>query len=148
MDVTPGKTADSADSRPPVQRLRATLGLSLMLGAFALLACATTVPPRSANPYQAAQQETLNRESRSAAEVNLSVPLAVAQGVNRRADGQCYTVCGPGTACNQQTGYCERLPCGGKCMPGEVCERKGFTERCVENRQIVVNPEQGDGGTR
>lgn len=52
-----------------------------------------------------------------------------------RAAGQCYAACFPGTTCNRETGYCEALPCHGRCKPDEMCVNEGsFTEHCEKGR--------------
>jgi hypothetical protein len=64
--------------------------------------------------------------------VNVAIAGAVA-GV-RRSQGDCYSPCAPGTACNNATGFCEPLPCRGLCRPDERCEQLGKVERCINDR--------------
>ncbi|MCC6334455.1 MAG: hypothetical protein IT380_10770 [Myxococcales bacterium] len=68
------------------------------------------------------------------------VNTAIATGVAaaRRADGQCYTPCNPGTKCNEKTGTCDPLPCGGKCRPDEHCEGHYLGERCMPNVALEI----------
>jgi hypothetical protein len=54
----------------------------------------------------------------------------------RRAQGDCYTVCNPGTSCNKSNGMCEPLPCGGKCNFDEKCESNYLGERCVSAKDV------------
>jgi hypothetical protein len=61
--------------------------------------------------------------------VNTAVAVSVA--AKRRANGECYTPCTPGTACNATTGLCDPLPCRGECTLGERCEVIATGERCV-----------------
>jgi hypothetical protein len=55
---------------------------------------------------------------------------ATVSGV-RRAEGDCYTVCNPGTTCNRNTGLCDQLPCGGTCQFDQRCEVTPVGEACV-----------------
>ena len=63
----------------------------------------------------------------------LNTSLAVGASAVRRANGQCFTWCEQGTACNPRTGYCEVLPCRGACHEGEHCEGDLLHERCVSD---------------
>ncbi len=60
-------------------------------------------------------------------------PAAFATGVGavRRANGDCFTICTPGNACNRETGLCEPIPCGGKCAFNERCELLPTGDKCV-----------------
>jgi hypothetical protein len=49
----------------------------------------------------------------------------------RRAQGECYTPCNPGSACNKANGLCEPLPCGGQCRFDEHCQITAAQEKCV-----------------
>lgn len=49
----------------------------------------------------------------------------------RRANGECFTPCNPGTACNPSTGYCDPLPCRGQCRFDEKCEVSPVGDKCV-----------------
>ncbi|HXN82795.1 MAG TPA: hypothetical protein VN883_09975 [Myxococcales bacterium] len=62
------------------------------------------------------------------------VNTGVAAGVAavRRVEGDCYTSCTPGNACNHVSGLCERAPCGGQCLPDERCEESWIgAVKCV-----------------
>jgi hypothetical protein len=61
----------------------------------------------------------------------LSTAVAGGVAAARRADGQCYTPCVPGTACNLKTGTCDPLPCRGQCSVGEQCDESAALPRCV-----------------
>lgn len=49
----------------------------------------------------------------------------------RRSQGECFTPCTPGNQCNQKTGYCEPIPCGGEC-PRASCVDGQCTGRGVD----------------
>lgn len=72
----------------------------------------------------------------ASAAVNTAI-AATASGV-RRANGECYTPCTPGTKCNEQTGLCEPLPCRGECRPDETCEPTYLGERCVPSSALEI----------
>lgn len=67
--------------------------------------------------------------------VNAAINTAVAGTVSgvRRANGDCYTVCNPGSSCNRQTGMCDPLPCRGECRFDEHCEVAPVGDKCVPN---------------
>ncbi|MFO0596645.1 MAG: hypothetical protein U0228_15115 [Myxococcaceae bacterium] len=69
---------------------------------------------------------------------NAAINTAVAGGVSavRRANGDCYTVCNPGTACNRSTGMCDPIPCRGECAPTEKCEVTYVGEKCVPAKDV------------
>lgn len=46
-----------------------------------------------------------------------------------RANGGCYSSCPTGTACNENTGLCEYLPCRDRCTASEECDE--VTQTCV-----------------
>jgi hypothetical protein len=60
---------------------------------------------------------------------------ATAAGV-RRANGECFTPCNPGFACNKSTGYCDPLPCRGECRQDERCESNYLGEKCVPAKDL------------
>ncbi len=81
----------------------------------------------------------------SAASCRTSVPgtlptalMSTAVGIGvagaRRADGDCYTPCVPGTLCNPKTGTCDPLPCRGQCAESERCDESAALPRCVPAR--------------
>ncbi len=65
-----------------------------------------------------------------------------ATGVNRAVTHECYSTCPYGTACNHESGMCEKLTCA--CRADLVCERIGGENVCV-GRSSRDKP--GDGGT-
>jgi hypothetical protein len=71
--------------------------------------------------------------------------VGVGAAAARRAAGECYTPCVPGTACNPQTGLCEELPCRGQCKPSERCDTSGLFPRCVDDgsRMTIQPPDAG-----
>lgn len=60
---------------------------------------------------------------------------AVVAGV-RRANGECYTPCNPGFACDKAKGTCEPLPCGGTCNFDQKCEPTPTGEQCVNVKTV------------
>jgi hypothetical protein len=60
---------------------------------------------------------------------------AGASGVSR-AQGGCYASCPAGTTCNGETGYCDTLPCRGRCLGNEVCVVNGGVDTCL-NRSLL-----------
>lgn len=70
----------------------------------------------------------------TSAAVNTALGVGVA-GV-RRANGECYTPCNPGSTCNKSTGMCDPIPCGGKCQFDEKCEITPTGERCVSAKPL------------
>lgn len=68
------------------------------------------------------------------AAVNTAI-AATASGV-RRANGECFTPCNPGTSCNHGTGLCDPLPCGGRCNFDEKCESTYVGDKCVSTKAL------------
>ncbi len=62
----------------------------------------------------------------------LNTAVGVGAAAASRSVGGCYSACPPGTACNQETGYCDALPCRGLCQGNEYCDNSGPLERCVK----------------
>lgn len=56
----------------------------------------------------------------------------------RRANGDCYTICNPGSACNKATGMCDPLPCGGRCNFDEKCESTFTGDKCVSSKSVPM----------
>jgi hypothetical protein len=56
----------------------------------------------------------------------------------RRANGECYVPCNPGTSCNTVTGMCDPLPCGGRCAFDEKCEQTYLGEKCVSSKPVPL----------
>jgi hypothetical protein len=73
----------------------------------------------------------------ASAVVNASIAASAAAA--RRANGECYTPCTPGTACNVKTGACDPLPCRGECRPDETCEPTLSGEACVPNAALELH---------
>ena len=65
--------------------------------------------------------------------------LALGSSAVSRANGGCYAVCQQGESCNQQTGYCEPLPCHGLCRTDESCEEGFFGIKCVPGPALSVS---------
>lgn len=75
---------------------------------------------------------------------NAALNTAIAAGAAgiSRAQGGCYANCPPGTRCIEDTGLCERIPCGGACGPSERCELSGLLERCVSAAVVDLRIER------
>lgn len=71
---------------------------------------------------------------------NAVVNTAVAGTVSgvRRANGECFTICNPGSACNKSTGMCDPLPCGGRCNFDEKCESTYLGDKCVSTKPMPM----------
>jgi hypothetical protein len=67
----------------------------------------------------------------AAASAIANTAVAVTVSAVRRSQGECYTVCNPGHACNKATGTCEPLPCGGQCGFDQKCVLTPTGEQCV-----------------
>ena len=57
--------------------------------------------------------------------------VAVSAAGNRAVAKTCWASCRPGTECDEQTGSCVELPCGGKCPAEHRCEVVEGKEACV-----------------
>jgi hypothetical protein len=73
----------------------------------------------------------------TAAGVGALTGAAAAVGAINMADHECFTVCPPGTGCDERTGLCERAhddtPCGSLgCPKGKSCDSSGLVPMCVE----------------
>jgi hypothetical protein len=63
----------------------------------------------------------------------VTTAMAVGAAAVSRSQGGCYASCPAGTSCNERTGYCEDLPCRGRCAADHHCERSAAGDRCVRN---------------
>ena len=74
--------------------------------------------------------------------VTAAVNTAVAVGAAgyERSQGRCYSSCVPGTRCNEETGYCDPVPCSGRCRPGEICRETAMGEQCEPWPEIEMQP--------
>lgn len=61
----------------------------------------------------------------------VNTAIGVGAAAVRRAHGECYTPCTPGTACNPETGMCDTLPCRGTCAFNEKCLSTYKGDSCV-----------------
>ena len=77
--------------------------------------------------------------------VNAALNTAVALGAAgyERSQGGCYSSCVPGTHCNEETGYCDPVPCGGRCSQGEICRETVMGERCEPWGEVEMQPVGG-----
>ena len=66
--------------------------------------------------------------------VNTAI-AATASGV-RRANGECFAPCNPGTSCNKGTGMCDPLPCRGQCSFDQKCESTYIGDKCVSLKDV------------
>ena len=57
--------------------------------------------------------------------------VAVSAAGNRAVAKTCWASCRPGTECDEQTGTCVELPCGGKCPAEHRCEVVEGKEACI-----------------
>src|SRR5260370_4213196 len=62
---------------------------------------------------------------------SVTTGLALGASAANRAAGGCYAGCTNGTTCNPKTGWCEALPCRGRCSPDEHCEATLSETKCV-----------------
>ena len=78
------------------------------------------------------------------------IMTSLAGGVSaaRRAGGDCYVDCLPGTRCNRQSGLCETLPCRDLCGPNETCDETITGIRCIPASQLSVQSPKGAQVTR
>ena len=77
--------------------------------------------------------------------------LAGGMSAVRRANGECYIDCLPGSVCNRETGLCDPLDCQGKCGDGFVCEESGTGSACVpreQSQQAVLQPRNVSSGAQ
>jgi hypothetical protein len=74
--------------------------------------------------------------------VNAAVNTAVAVGAAayERSEGGCLSNCVPGTHCNEETGYCDPVPCDGRCRPGEICRETVMGEQCERWPETEMPP--------
>ena len=72
--------------------------------------------------------------------VNAAVNTGLAATVSgvRRANGDCFTICNPGSACNRSTGMCDPIPCGGRCHFDEKCESTYVGDKCVNVKSVPM----------
>ncbi len=61
----------------------------------------------------------------------------------RRANGECYVDCLPGTRCNRTNGLCEALPCRDKCQQGETCAETETGVACIPAGGLHVQTNKG-----
>ena len=72
----------------------------------------------------------------------LTAGAAVAMvGVNRAVTGECWASCPPGKQCDEDSGTCVDIPCGGECPPETYCARVHGVERCLQDLE-----DHGPGG--
>jgi hypothetical protein len=67
-----------------------------------------------------------------------NVAIASAVGGVRVHEGDCFTVCAPGTVCNSRTKLCDPLPCHGQCGARESCDASGPIDHCVSQPALAV----------
>jgi len=74
----------------------------------------------------------------------LNTAIGVGVSAKRRSAGQCFVPCAEGTRCNPKTGYCDALPCRGKCKASEWCRGRGLQERCVPHLDSLPSEGRDD----
>jgi hypothetical protein len=99
----------------------------ILLLALVLPACATAAP----GPVQTGGSD--------AAGAIANVVLASGVGAARVAEGDCFTICGPGTECNPKTKLCDVIPCRGLCGSNEVCDQSGPLDHCVKAPGLSIS---------
>jgi hypothetical protein len=58
-----------------------------------------------------------------------------ATAIYRSATGyRCWAACTNETTCNDRTGMCEPIACGGSCRPGEHCDLEAHPPMCTRDR--------------
>ena len=80
------------------------------------------------------------RASGEVAEAIIATSVALTASAVSRSQGGCFSMCLPGTVCNEAIGTCEVLPCRGECASGESCERTSSGDRCVAAARPAVIP--------
>jgi hypothetical protein len=70
----------------------------------------------------------LPRANDPAAAAVFAATNVAASVVNRKVTDDCYAACTPGSACNHETGLCERIACS--CPADQICERIGTELVC------------------
>jgi hypothetical protein len=65
----------------------------------------------------------------------LGTAVGLGASAHQRSQGGCYAVCVGDTACNHKTGYCDPLPCRGRCASDESCRETATGPRCVPNEK-------------
>lgn len=73
--------------------------------------------------------------------------LAGGYSAIRRANGECYVDCLPGSSCNRTTGLCDPLACRGKCAEGLSCEQTETGSACVP-RSTMPHMQVVESGAR
>ena len=72
----------------------------------------------------------------------MNTALGVGAAAVERSRGGCYAVCTGDTACNSDTGFCEPLPCGGRCGVNETCTPTPTGEECVPNVRDLLSHDE------
>lgn len=66
----------------------------------------------------------------------INTAMAGTASAVRRANGECFTICNPGSKCNNATGMCDPIPCGGRCNFDQKCESTYLGDQCVSVKAI------------
>jgi hypothetical protein len=65
----------------------------------------------------------------------LNTAVAVGYTANERAHGRgCWAACPTGTTCDEESGMCEPIPCGG-CPAAMLCQESPTGSKCVHPGQ-------------
>jgi hypothetical protein len=78
----------------------------------------------------------------AAAGAVINTAIAASYSGVRRANGECFSPCLPGTRCNPATGYCDPLPCRGECQQWERCDESGLISHCTPQDEALLNVTQ------
>ncbi len=68
----------------------------------------------------------------------IGTALALGASAASRASGQCYAACPTGTSCNPKTGFCDELPCRGRCPEGAYCDESDRIPHCVRLKPLEL----------
>ena len=77
--------------------------------------------------------------------------LAGGASAVRRANGECFIECLPGSHCNRATGLCDPLACNDSCTAGFVCEETETGSACVphdEAAELASRPQMVPSGAQ
>ena len=76
----------------------------------------------------------------NAAGAAVMTSLAGGYSAVRRANGECYVDCLPGSRCNHSTGLCDALACSGQCPTGFVCQETETGSACAPRSTLSSGP--------
>jgi hypothetical protein len=112
---------------------------------LALAASALVFSACVAHGLSAAGSAALSQTVEAAAE---GTALGLGAAAVSRLSGGCFASCLPGTVCNPKTGYCDELPCRGRCGGNERCDTSGVFPKCVSEVPDLQIEGLGDAPVR